>query len=145
MFDTVLRALSGRLYSQKGWTEHPECLRTEIRAPLVIVGPPRTGTTTLQKLMALDPQFQGLEFWIAPNPMVRPPRDTWESNPLYRATVAGLEAADRRDPMSRLIHDVVAGEPDECLYMMRVAVHSSKNGGFYRFNLLPSYITGKSR
>src|SRR5579875_1326175 len=118
MFATVLRALSGRLYSQKGWAEHPECLRTEIRAPLVIVGLPRTGTTTLQKLMSLDPQFQGLEYWIAPNPMVRPPRQTWESNPLYRATVAALEAADREDPMSRLIHDVVAGEPDECLYMM---------------------------
>ena len=57
VFVTMLRALSGRLYSQKGWTEHPECLRMEIRAPLVIVGLPRTGTTTLQKLMSLDPQF----------------------------------------------------------------------------------------
>lgn len=118
VFATVQRALSGRLWSQKGWAEHPECLRTEIRAPLVIAGLPRTGTTTMQKLMSLDPQFQGLEYWIAPNPMVRPPRETWESNPLYRATVAALEAADREDPMSRLIHDVVAGEPDECLYMM---------------------------
>jgi Sulfotransferase family len=118
VFATVLRALSGRLYSQKGWAEHPECLHTEIQTPLVIVGLPRTGTTTLQKLMSLDPQFQGLEYWIAPNPMVRPPRDQWESNPLYRATVAAVEAADRDDPMSRQIHDVVAGEPDECLYMM---------------------------
>ena len=118
VFATVLRALSGRLYSQKGWAEHPECLRTEIRAPLVIVGLPRTGTTTLQKLMSLDPQFQGLEYWLAPNPMVRPPREEWESNPLYRSAAAALEAADREDPMSRLIHDVVAGEPDECLYMM---------------------------
>jgi hypothetical protein len=118
VFVTMLRALSGRLYSQKGWTEHPECLRMEIRAPLVIVGLPRTGTTTLQKLMSLDPQFQGLEYWLAPNPMVRPPREEWESNPLYRGAVAALEAADREDPQSRLIHDVVAGEPDECLYMM---------------------------
>ena len=50
--------------------------------------------------------------------MVRPPREEWESNPLYRGAVAALEAADREDPQSRLIHDVVAGEPDECLYMM---------------------------
>jgi hypothetical protein len=118
VFATVLRALSGRLYSQKGWKEHPECLRTEIRQPLVIVGLPRTGTTALQKLMSLDPQFQGLEYWLAPNPMVRPPRETWPSNPLYQATAAALEAADRENPMSRLVHDVAAGEPDECLYMM---------------------------
>jgi sulfotransferase family protein len=118
VFATVLRALTGRLYSQKGWAEHPDCLKREIRAPLVIVGLPRTGTTALQKLMSLDPQFQGLEYWLAPNPMVRPPREQWESNPLYQSVVAGLAAADKEDPMSHLIHDVVAGEPDECLYMM---------------------------
>jgi Sulfotransferase family len=118
VFGTVLRALAGRLYSQKGWAEHPECLRTEVREPLVIVGLPRTGTTALQKLMSLDPQFQGLEYWLAPNPMVRPSREQWERHPLYRSTVAGLEAANREDPKSHLIHDVVAGEPDECLYMM---------------------------
>ncbi len=118
VYATVLRALSGRLYSQKGWAEHPQYLRNEIRAPLVIVGLPRTGTTTLQKLMSLDPQFQGLEYWIAPNPMVRPPRDQWHHHPLYRNTVAALEAADRENPMARLIHDVAADEPDECLYMM---------------------------
>jgi hypothetical protein len=118
VFATVLRALTGRLYSQKGWAEHPECLKTEIREPLVIVGLPRTGTTALQKIMSQDPQFQGLEYWLAPNPMVRPPREQWPANPLYQSAVAALEAADREDPLSRLIHDVVAGEPDECLYMM---------------------------
>lgn len=118
VFGAVLRPLTGRLYSQKGWKQHPECLKTEIPEPLVIVGLPRTGTTTLQKIMSLDPQFQGLEYWIAPNPMVRPPREQWQDHPLYQSTVAALEAMDREDPMSRLIHDVVAGEPDECLYMM---------------------------
>lgn len=118
VFATVLRALRGRLYSQKGWAGRPECLRTQIRAPLVIVGLPRTGTTTLQKLMSLDQQFQGLEYWLAPNPTIRPPRVEWENNPNYRNAVASLEAADREDPMSRLIHDVVAGEPDECFHMM---------------------------
>lgn len=117
-FATVLRALTGRLYSQKGWAEHPEYVKTEIREPLVIVGLPRTGTTALQKIMSLDPQFQGLEYWLAQNPMVRPPREQWPDNPLYRSAVAALEAADKEDPMSRLIHDVMAGEPDECLYMM---------------------------
>lgn len=118
VFGTVLRALSGRLYSQKGWAQNPECLQARIREPLVIVGLPRTGTTALQKIMSLDPQFQGLEYWLAPNPMVRPPREQWPDHPLYRAMVAALEANDRENPMSRLIHDVAAGEPDECLYMM---------------------------
>jgi len=96
VFATVLRAMTGRLYSQKGWAEHPECLQTEIRSPLVIVGLPRTGTTALQKIMSLDPQFQGIEYWLAHNPMVRPPREQWPSNPLYQSTVAALEAATGR-------------------------------------------------
>src|ERR1700756_2701838 len=38
VFGTVLRALTGRLYSQKGWAQNPECLQARIREPLVIVG-----------------------------------------------------------------------------------------------------------
>ena len=40
--------------------------------------------------MGVDPQFQGIENWITASPMPRPPRDTWEGNPLYQSAHAAL-------------------------------------------------------
>ena len=78
----------------------------------------RTGTTPLQKVLALDPQFQGLEYWLAQVPQVRPPRDTWESNPLYQRAAAGLQAMQSVSPLMNAIHEMAAGEADECLNIM---------------------------
>ena len=78
-YGTVLGTLMARLYTQRGWSERPDALATEIRRPLVITGIPRTGTTALHKLLSVDPQFQGLEHWLTETPMVRPPRASWAS------------------------------------------------------------------
>ena len=135
-FGMVLGAMMGRLYSQKGWRENPECLKTEIRRPLIITGVVRTGTTPLQKVLAVDPQFQGLEFWIAPNPMVRPSRKGWVRHPLYQKAVAGLEALHQVNPNMNAIHEMVADEPDECLNMM---VQDFVSNMFPSCLVIPSY------
>ena len=136
VFGMVLGALTSRLYSQKGWRENPECLQTEIHRPLIITGVVRTGTTPLQKVLAVDPQFQGLEFWIASNPMVRPPRKTWARHPLYQRAVAGLEALHQVNPTMNLIHEMVADEPDECLNIM---VQDFVSNMFPSCLVIPSY------
>jgi Sulfotransferase family len=118
VFGSIAGVLSGRLYAQNGWREHPECLRTTIRRPLIITGIPRTGTTALHKALSMDPQFQGLELWLAQTPMVRPPRDQWANHPLYRNAAAGLAAVAAVAPLVKTIHDMVADEPDECLNAM---------------------------
>ncbi len=69
--------LSGRLYSERGWRDHPDALKSRIAAPLVICGLPRSGTTALHKLLSVDQRFQGLEAWLSIYPMPRPPRDRW--------------------------------------------------------------------
>lgn len=136
VFGMVLGALIGRLYSQKGWRENPDCLKTEIHRPLIITGVVRTGTTPLQKVLAVDPQFQGLEFWIASNPMVRPARKSWPRHPLYQRAVAGLEALHQVNPNMNAIHEMVAGEADECLNMM---VQDFVSNMFSSCLVVPSY------
>ncbi len=118
VFGSIVGVLIGRLYAQKGWLEHPECLTTAIRRPLIITGIPRTGTTALHKALSMDPQFQGLELWLAQMPMVRPPRASWASNPLYRKAAAGLAMVAEVAPLIKTIHDMVADEADECLNAM---------------------------
>jgi hypothetical protein len=118
VFGSIVGVLIGRLYARKGWREHPECLNSAIRRPLIITGIPRTGTTALHKALSMDPQFQGLELWLAQTPMVRPPRADWERNPLFRNAVAGLAMVAEVAPLIKTIHDMVADEADECLNAM---------------------------
>lgn len=118
VFGSIVGVLIARLYAQQGWREHPESLKQAIRSPLIITGIPRTGTTALHKALSMDPQFQGLELWLAQTPMVRPLRGTWESNPHFRKAVAGMAAVVEVAPLIKTIHDMVADEPDECLNAM---------------------------
>src|SRR6185369_16019896 len=49
---------------------HPEIEREEIRAPIVIVGLPRTGTTHLHNLMAADPALRSIPYWESLEPVL---------------------------------------------------------------------------
>lgn len=117
-FALTLPGLVGRLYSEAGWRARPDCLEAPIRAPLVIAGIPRTGTTALHNLLSLDPRLQKLESWIIPNPIVRPPRSAWSAHPLYRAAVARAEALAASSPRVASVHGIAPDEPDECLALM---------------------------
>ncbi len=112
-------ALSARAIAVEAMKARPDAAHVAIRAPVVITGIPRTGTTALHKLMAVDPQFQGLQTWITNAPMPRPPRDTWEQNPHFQRTEAILEAMFAANPRMRAAHNIVAEEVDECMEIMR--------------------------
>jgi hypothetical protein len=130
-FALTLPGLVGRLHSEWGWREQPDCLEASIRRPLVIAGIPRTGTTALHNLLSLDPRFQELESWIIPNPIVRTPREDWPGHPLYRAAVTGAQALSASSPRVAAVHGVAPDEPDECLSLMMQS---------YVTNQLPSLL-----
>jgi hypothetical protein len=133
---TIIGTLCARLHAQAGWKRQPECLQQAIRRPLIITGIPRTGTTALHKLLSLDPQFQGLEHWLADTPMPRPPRPQWENNPHYQATVAGLDAFFQAVPEMRAAHEMTAHEVDECLEVLKQSFTSNRfSSGWH----VPSY------
>ena len=68
--------------------------------------------------------------------MVRPARQTWESHPAYRASVTGLEMYFKIMPEMRKAHEMVAGEVEECLDVLRQSFVTNRFGaGTY----LPSY------
>jgi hypothetical protein len=114
----ILSLLGSRLYSQRGWTQRPDCLRRTIASPVVVTGIPRTGTTALHKLLSMDPQFQGLEQWLIATPMPRPPREAWSSVPEFRDAVQRQEAFLAAVPELRVSHDVRADDVDECLNLL---------------------------
>lgn len=132
----VIGTLAARLYTEHGCKQRPDHRSVDVRTPLVITGIPRTGTTALHKLLSMDPQFQGLEHWLTEAPQVRPPRETWPSNPAFQASVAGLEAFFKLMPEMRAAHDIVADEVDECLEVLRQGFVSNR---FASGMFVPSY------
>jgi hypothetical protein len=82
----------------------PEIARQEIKAPLIVVGPPRSGSTLLHTLLSLDPDNMAPEHWICREP----------SPPLARGAPSPdrLARAERRMmDLFNLIPDVFVTHP----------------------------------
>jgi Sulfotransferase family len=110
--------LIARLLAHQGFKDHPQFADAKVDKPLIIVVMPRTGSTALHRLLAKDPGVQWLTPWLANTPMPRPPRDTWESNPMYQMTVQGLEQFYQLFPWVAGMHPIRPAEPDECHFIV---------------------------
>lgn len=61
--DRLIGQLVNRLVMEDYFQRHPEIAQIQIEDPLVIVGLPRTGTTMLQRTLAVDPRFYSAAWW----------------------------------------------------------------------------------
>lgn len=115
----VIGVLRSRAGAFKAMKDNPGFDAEAIVSPVIITGVPRTGTTALHRLMAVDQRFQGLQTWLLDAPMPRPPLSEWESYPEYRKTVAVLEARYVAAPQKRAAHHIAAEEVHECCMLLR--------------------------
>jgi hypothetical protein len=134
--EELLAILSARLVSEAGWQRHPEHAAVPVERPLFIVGAPRTGTTTLHRMLTADPRHQGLEMWLGYAPQPRPLRSQWPGDPVFRQVQAGVDQFFRQDPEYRGIHDRSASEVEECWLLTRQSMLSA----YFEFTgHVPSY------
>jgi hypothetical protein len=110
--------LESRLHLQAGLKAHPRVRANPIVAPVFILGLPRTGTTALHNLMMCDPQFQGLQAWLAQQPMPRPPRDGWRDHPAFQRCQAGIDGLNAAVPEMVAMHWMAADAVEECRAVM---------------------------
>jgi hypothetical protein len=115
----VIGVLKGRAQAFKSMGESPGFDARAITAPVVITGIPRSGTTALHRLMAVDSRFQGLQTWLLDSPMPRPPIETWGDYPEFQESVAVIEARYAAAPGKRAAHHVAAEEVHECCMLLR--------------------------
>ena len=115
----LINALTARGIAYREMAANPGFDNAPMQPPLIITGIPRTGTTALHRLLALDPQFQGLQTWLTAAPQPRPARETWEINPAFQKMVRQLEARYATKPGARALHDMAAEEVDECCFVLR--------------------------
>jgi hypothetical protein len=65
----ILRGLRTRLFMARARSEAPAIAAEKIEAPLVITGPPRSGTSILFELLALDPNARAPLAWEVLHPL----------------------------------------------------------------------------
>jgi hypothetical protein len=66
--ETLVRCVANRLRLRALKRRHPEVFQRPLRPPIVIVGPPRSGTTLLSRLLTAAPGARGIPAWQVAEP-----------------------------------------------------------------------------
>ena len=116
----VLRVLQTKLRLQRAWSERPAILREPVAAPLFVLGPPRSGTTILLELLALDPSLRAPLAWEAAHPLpllADPARDI-----AHRMELAESEHEMWAEiaPEFITMHELRRDLPCECVHFTQV-------------------------
>ncbi len=112
----ALRVLQTRLRLVKAWTDEPRILDEKIERPIFVLGPPRTGTTILLELLALDPGLRAPIAWEAQHPI---PHGA-ASDPAGAMALAEAEHELWMDiqPEMQTLHEMRSDLPCECVHFM---------------------------
>lgn len=132
----VKSALVGRLLTQAQFAAHPEHEQVRIERPIFVMGLPRTGTTILHRLLHADPASQGLEMWLTQFPQPRPPRDTWDADPIFAGMQRSFAAHHEASPEYAGIHFMDATTVEECWRLLR---QTGKSNSYETLAYLPQY------
>ncbi len=132
----VKSALVGVLLTQAQFAAHPEHSDVAIERPIFVMGLPRTGTTALHRLLHADPQAQGLEMWLTQYPQPRPPRKTWDDDPIFNAMQQAFSAHHVESPDFMGIHYMDATTVEECWRLLR---QTGKSNSYESLANLPRY------
>jgi hypothetical protein len=99
---------------RKTW---PEIAAQTVAPPLVIVGLPRSGSTHLHALMALDPHRRAPLQWEMDHPSPPPRRETFRTD----ARIARVQAElDSRPKAAEMLvrHPFAADRPEQCIGLL---------------------------
>lgn len=115
----VRGALAARLLSEDGFKKHPGHADVTVERPIFVTGIQRSGTTALQRLLHAVPGTQGLEMWLTQLPQPRPPRQTWDDDPVYAMLKQGFEQHHAENPEMAGLHWMTADTVEECWQLLR--------------------------
>ncbi len=99
---------------------HPEIHNVEIRAPIIVAGLPRSGTTHLLNLMAADTRLRALPLWESYEPVPMPGEASLPdgTDPRYQRCADAWEMMQQTVPMLAAMHPMNPDHIHEELELM---------------------------
>ncbi len=129
----ILKLLRERLWGEQWFAEHPEIARRPLAAPVVVVGPMRSGTTRLHRLLAADERFAHLRFFETMCPVPKPAGNGHDQPPLNgrdtrpRFAALSLALLHRANPTTAAVHPTGPMEPEEELGLLVASAWGMKH------------------
>jgi hypothetical protein len=114
----LMRVLETWLELQAAWAEQPQIRAEPIDAPLFVVGPPRTGTTILLELLALDPALRAPLAWEALAPLPVSPDPVFDRRERLRRAECEQELWADVHPEFMTMHELASDLPCECVHFL---------------------------
>jgi hypothetical protein len=123
-YQRFVSLLEMRLRAEYFFCIHPEILEQELYPAWIIVGLQRTGTTKLQRLLAVDPDHRWLPSWEVINPV---PLDINEGTRDKRIRVAktSVKALKFLSPGFFAIHPIDIYQPEEDILLLDISFMST--------------------
>src|SRR5882757_22458 len=134
----VIRLLVTRLHLVQDGKRHPEILTGKIERPLIVTGMPRTGTTWLYELLALDPNARAPLEWEVYRPWPAPEAATFETDPRIAEMEAVNKAVLAGAPELATMHTWHARLPQECNAITTLHFASTN---FWSVYSVPNYLS----
>ena len=122
------KVLVDRLWAQMWFARHPEILARPIKRPVVIVGPMRSGTTRLHRLLASDHRFSHMRSFETISPVPRPDFEdpsVRDFRPVLAARI--MKVARLANPRTLSIHPTGPFEPEEELGLLVASMYGMKH------------------
>ncbi len=115
----IVRYLSNKLRFEDFAKQHPDLRQQEVARPIFILGLPRTGTTILFNLLAMDPTTRAPLSWEMQDPFPPPRQKSYRSDPRIATCRKQFGILDNLEPRLKTIHEFDAQLPQECVPMYR--------------------------
>jgi len=145
----ILMWLQQRLNVTDILKKHPEILKEEIIAPMVIVGLPRSGTSILFELLWQDSDVGVPLIWEAAYPCPPPEAATYATDPRIEEADKLFTQWGRVAPEFNTMHEMRGDIPSECGLLMAgtfisdhvAAMHQTPSYSMWMYgqDFLPSY------
>jgi hypothetical protein len=128
--------LANRLEIEDWFSRHPEIGEQQVNASMVVLGLPRTGSTALGNLLALDPERRYLRTWEADQLCPPPETATEHTDPRIAASEARIASMLQALPEYASMLPSSATGPMECLPILALDFRSP---WFQTIGRIPSY------
>jgi len=112
--DLLISALRTRLQIEATYARHPEIDDEVIDAPVIVTGLPRSGTSILFEVLAVDPRLKPLLSWEVESPCPPPMASTYTDDPRIPRAAERIERRLRMAPDMITRHELGALVPAEC-------------------------------
>lgn len=127
----TIGSLKNRLWANAAFQANPEIRERKIKAPIIILGPHRSGTTRMQRMMSSDRRLRHLKTWEGINPAPRPGLPDQGRQARHQEVKKALGMADRMYPGAFNGHPMDADWAEEEMLLL--------NHSFCSFSMLGAY------